>query len=864
MNLISKDVMDYLSEEFRPIFESSCIEAAASKQKLKQELLLTNTLQIYLDKKGQEFIELSNYLASVTIPNSARETLDTYKNSLLKSASDEADDLLDDYLKLEILVPLKEMSDVVNEDSIISTDLYLIVSLIELYKTKNTVLYDLAQRLRLYDFVLIPALKELCLDLADIDYLPLSAEERAINYINRGLNMLTTGNIISSDDVISDELFAEAKKAVNTTTEVNPIVTQSKTPYLDTYGEDLIETVKTRGLDPVVERDEEVNQILYRLHSYKKNSVILIGPGGCGKTSIIKYIAKCIIDGNVPANMIDKRIVSLSLSSLQAGATLIGTLEERVRNVINELKASKGNIILFIDEIHTIGTSDNQNIANILKPAIAEGSITVIGATTPKEFKKYIEKDSTICRRFYPVFIDPPTKEKAISMLSAVSETYAEHLKVNIPKEIIEFIVDASKQYIHFRNLPDSCIDVLNLSAAKLSYMSLLKPDKRLTKLNRTLEKLVKKKCKLVRKCLFDEANELGERILELRNDIEDISIELEDSANWPTLSKSNVAEIIEDLTKIPASTIIEPELARINQLEKDLKETIIGQNDAIEELSIAISKNALGLRNTNKPISSFLFVGPTGVGKTLICKKTAEYMFGNTDCLIRIDGGEFSNSSTITTLLGAPPSYLGYGEQLGLFDKVRDNPYSLLLIDEFEKIHPDIINKVFLNILDEGYINLSNGIKVDFTNTIIVFTGNIGTKELEKGTLGFSNTNDTDRTKSIIKDAVNKELRPELRGRITDIIIFNKLSEVELKQILELELSKFSKQINREIVISTEAKDYLFKLTDPTYGARNTAKVVEKELGNLICNTARKLNKTNFNKISVELINDKLACKLR
>jgi ATP-dependent Clp protease ATP-binding subunit ClpC len=617
---------------------------------------------------------------------------------------------------------------------------------------------------------------------------------------------------------------------------------ESDTPYLDHYSEDLCLQAKKGEIDPLIGRDKEMRSLFEILCSRKKKSAVLIGPAGSGKTSLVEHLATLIVNDKVPEPLKGVRLVSLPVSSIEAGASVRGELEGRISNILTEIRRSKQKIIVYMDEMHQLGSAvDGKNISDIMKPYIANGSVTVIGSTTNQEFRKYIEKDRALERRFGKIIIEEPTIEETIDILKKSINIYSDTHKVQYPDDVIEFAVRTAARYIHDNSNPDLSLGILDRagSACKIDHSATYKKlERKKSIITKELEKLKTKKTNLVFESeddptKLDSARLIDVQIDQLEKDLESLTNPAaEDKTKWPKVTIKDVANVISYAANVPVDTIIEPEIDKLARLKSEISKVVIGQESAVETMARALCRSYLGLRNPNKPIASFMFIGPTGVGKTELAKKTAEIVFGSPEALLRIDGGEFSMQHTDTKLLGAPPSYIGY-DQPPVFDKIRKRPYTLVLVDEVEKIHPDIVNKVFLSILDEGFVTLSDQTKVDLRNCVIVFTGNIGSDAVNRISFNLTETKEeSEKAKSeMYRSALKSYFRPEFLGRLTDIICFNSLNHDKMREVLDLELKKFESRTGKSITLADDVKDFLVSKADDKFGARNLGQVIQKEL---------------------------------
>ena len=620
--------------------------------------------------------------------------------------------------------------------------------------------------------------------------------------------------------------------------------TKSNTPVLDNFGRDLTKLAEDGKLDPIVGREKEIERVSQILSRRKKNNPILIGEPGVGKTAIAEGLALRIIQRKVSRVLYNKRVVTLDLASLVAGTKYRGQFEERMKAIMTELEKAD-DVILFIDEIHTIvgagGASGSLDASNMFKPALARGEVQCIGATTLDEYRQYIEKDGALERRFQMVIIEPASPEESIEILHNIKDKYEDHHNVTYTDEAIEACVRMSNRYITDRNLPDKAIDVLDEVGARVHITNINVP-KDILDLEAQIESIKQEKISVVKSQKYEEAAKLRDKEKNLINQLDAAKIEWEKEtgSNRFTVTEDNVAEVIAMMTGVPVKRIGQSEGKKLLTMESDIKKRVIGQDKAIEKLSKAIQRTRAGLKDPNKPIGSFIFLGPTGVGKTELAKALSEYMFDSNDALIRIDMSEFMEKFAISRLVGAPPGYVGYEEGGLLTEKVRRKPYSVVLFDEVEKAHPDVFN-IMLQVLDEGFITDSLGRKIDFRNTVIIMTSNIGSRQLKDfGTgVGFATTNklasNESESKQVIEGALKKFFSPEFLNRIDDIIVFNSLEKHDILNILEIQMKKMLKRIEDlgyKIELSQEAKEFIAEQGfDSKFGARPLHRAIQKYL---------------------------------
>lgn len=620
----------------------------------------------------------------------------------------------------------------------------------------------------------------------------------------------------------------------------------NSTPTLNQYASDLTKRATEGKLDPVIGRSTEIDRVIQILSRRTKNNPCLIGEPGVGKTAIAEGLAEKIVAGDVPETLKNKRVVSVDISSMVAGAKYRGDFEERIKKSLDEVRKA-GDVILFIDEIHTIvgaGSAEGAvDAANILKPLLARGEVQVVGATTLNEYRKYIEKDAALERRFSPVTVEEPSEEDAIKILEGLRDKYEAHHNVKITDDAIKAAVDLSIRYVNDRYLPDKAIDLIDEAASKVKMQSYTKPDS-IRKLEEEIEKVNKEKEEAIATQNFEKAAKLRDKQRTKKEKLEEEQAKWKDgnTKNVITLNKENIAEVIARWTGIPAYKITETESDKLRHLEENLHKRVIGQNEAVSAVAKAIRRGRVGLTDPNRPTGSFLFLGPTGVGKTELAKALAEAMFGNEDAMIRIDMSEFMESHSVAKLIGSPPGYVGYDEGGQLTEKVRRKPYSVILFDEMEKAHPDVMN-MLLQILEDGRLTDSQGRTVNFKNTIIIMTSNVGAKLItDKNKLGFANDKSAENEKqeyeNIKKEVLaelKKQFRPEFINRIDDIIVFHKLNNEDINKIMEIMLKQVQKRLelqNYKVEIDDSAKELIAKKgVDNNYGARPLRRSIQNML---------------------------------
>ncbi|HNX84437.1 MAG TPA: ATP-dependent Clp protease ATP-binding subunit, partial [Bacteroidales bacterium] len=618
----------------------------------------------------------------------------------------------------------------------------------------------------------------------------------------------------------------------------------SETPVLDNFGIDLTKAAEEGRLDPVVGREREIERLAQILSRRKKNNPVLIGEPGVGKSAIAEGLALRITKRNVSRVLFNKRVVALDLASIVAGTKYRGQFEERMKAILNEL-AKNDNIILFIDEIHTIvgagGASGSLDAANMLKPALARGEIQCIGATTLDEYRQHIEKDGALERRFQKVLVDPTTIEETIEILNNIKERYEEHHNVTYTPEAIQACVRLTNRYISDRNLPDKAIDALDESGSRVHISNIVVPEKILA-LEKQLEETKKEKSNAVKNQNYERAASFRDKerdILDLI-EAEKKRWEKELALNREVVDEEKVAEVVAMMTGVPVQRIAQTEGTRLLQMAEELKTSVVGQDEAIGRIVKSIQRNRAGLKDPNKPIGTFIFLGPTGVGKTQLAKVLAKFLFDTTDNLIRVDMSEYMEKFSVSRLVGAPPGYVGYEEGGQLTEKVRRKPYSVVLLDEIEKAHPDVFH-ILLQVLDEGQLTDSLGRRVDFRNTIVIMTSNIGTRQLTEfgAGVGFDTsakrTTRNEQNKSILQKALQKTFAPEFLNRIDDVIMFNQLTREDIDKIIDIELKGLFDRISAlgyRIKLSPQARDFMAdRGFDVQYGARPLKRAIQKYL---------------------------------
>jgi ATP-dependent Clp protease ATP-binding subunit ClpC len=626
----------------------------------------------------------------------------------------------------------------------------------------------------------------------------------------------------------------------------------SKTPALDNFTRDLTEMAIKGELDPIVGRDEEIERVSQILARRKKNNPVLIGEPGVGKSAIAEGLALRIIQRKVSKNLLNKKILTLDMGSVVAGTKYRGQFEERIKTILDELKKNK-DIIIFIDELHTIvgagGASGSLDASNMFKPALARGEIQCVGATTLNEYRTHIEKDGALERRFQKIIVDPPTAEETLTILRNIKSKYEDHHNVEYTDEAIQVCVKLTERFITDRNFPDKALDALDEAGSRAQLTQVKIPDS-LIKLEQNLEKVTIDKKDAVAKQDYESAAKFRdlERKINLSIEIETKSWEQKLKEKRKVVDADRVSEVVSMMTGIPLSKVTQSENQKLAQLEDTLKSKVIGQDVAVTKISKAILRNRLGLKDPNRPIGSFIFLGPTGVGKTQLAKELAENIFGDRDALIRIDMSEYMEKFNSTKLIGAPPGYVGHEDGGQLTEKVRRKPYSVVLFDEIEKAHPDIFNSL-LQILDEGYITDSLGRKINFKNCLIILTSNVGQRRASEFGAGVGfNSGDSvakkhEESSSIVKKELSKTFPPEFLNRIDEVIYFNSLSKEDLIKIIEVELKKMYprfEEIGYKITISKDLKEKIAEIGyDPKYGARPLKRLLQKYIEDTIAELA-------------------------
>lgn len=686
-------------------------------------------------------------------------------------------------------------------------------------------------------------------------------KEKGVSYFDVRKNLVTEQiedfSIKNSFDPIDDDDEDDEVEDFNPhKTKKQYMSDISDTPALDSFGFDITKAAAENKLDPTVGREREIERIIQILSRRKKNNPILIGEPGVGKTAIVEGLAQLIVQRKVNRSLLNKKLISLDMAAVVAGTKYRGQFEERLKAILNELQ-SNPDIILFIDEIHTIigagGASGSLDAANMLKPSLARGEVQCIGATTLDEYRKTIEKDGALERRFQKIIVEPTSQDDTLKILQNIKFRYEDHHKVQFTNEALEACVKLTDRYISDRQFPDKAIDVLDEAGSKAKLRSVQVPDE---------VKLLEEKIASVNNKKIEASKAQNyELAAELRDEAKSLTEQLNTAlSNWEKtienkpeiVTEDNIADVVATMTGIPAKRIAQAEGLRLKQMSNTLKSKVIGQNDAIEKVVKSIQRNRIGLKDPNKPIGTFIFLGPTGVGKTHLAKVLSEQMFDNKDAIIRIDMSEYLEKFSVSRLIGAPPGYVGHEDGGQLTEKVRRKPYSIILLDEIEKAHPDVFN-LLLQVLDEGRLTDSLGRMVDFKNTIIIMTSNVGTKQLKEfgSGIGFSTSkNEEINSRSVIQKALNRTFSPEFLNRVDEVIYFDNLKKDDIFQIIDLELKELTKRLNNlniKLHLNDEAKNFIAeKGYDIQYGARPLKRALQKYVEDvltdyLLCNEEHK-----------------------
>lgn len=647
---------------------------------------------------------------------------------------------------------------------------------------------------------------------------------------------------------------------------------KSKTPVLDKFGKDLTEQARLSKLDPVVGRTGEIERVVQVLSRRTKNNPVLIGEPGVGKTAIAEGLAQKIVDGNISDTLKDKRIIALDMGLMVAGAKYRGEFEDRLTKAVEEIKKT-GDVILFLDELHTIvgagGAEGAIDASNILKPALSKGELQAIGATTIDEYKKHIEKDTALERRFQPILVEEPTVEDTIRILAGLRDKYEAHHGVKITDQALKAAAELSHRYISDRFLPDKAVDLIDEAASKVR-VKLASRSPELEKMEHELESIQKEKEEAVSTQNFEEAAKLRDREKQLKETIEDSKKRLGKRTSKGKIDEEDIARIVSSWTGIPVVKLAEEESQRLLKLEEILHRRVVGQHEAIQAVSKAVRRARVGLKSPNRPVGSFIFLGPTGVGKTELAKSLAEALFGDKDAMIRVDMSEFMEKHSVSKLIGSPPGYVGFDEGGQLTEKIRRKPYSVILFDEIEKAHPDVFN-LLLQMLDDGRMTDSKGRTVDFKNTVIIMTSNVGARSIKKqSTLGFApeGADGYADMRDKVKTELKKRFRPEFLNRVDEIIVFHQLKESDIEQIVELMLRELSgrlKAMDITLEISSPAKRFLAqKGFDQEYGARPLQRVITKEVEDRLSEEILKGAVNSGSRVLVDLTDEKISLKVK
>jgi ATP-dependent Clp protease ATP-binding subunit ClpC len=646
----------------------------------------------------------------------------------------------------------------------------------------------------------------------------------------------------------------------------------SETPILDNFSRDLTKIAEEGKIDPVIGRDKEVKRIAQILSRKKKNNAVIVGDAGVGKSALVEKLALMVYKGECPTNLLDKRIVSLDLTSLVAGTKYRGQFEERIKAILNELQQVT-NVVVFIDELHTMVGAGNasgaMDAANILKPALARGEIQCIGATTFDEYKKHLEKDSALVRRFQKIILKEPTQSETVEILKNLKSSYETFHKVEYEDNVVETIVKLSNRYITDRQFPDKAIDVLDELGSEKRVSS--RVPEVIEKLKLEIEGIKEQKIQVVKTQKYEEAAKLRDEERKLVTKLENEKQKWAESLkeNKTPITIDDVYDIISEMTGVPITKLDAKETEKLLKMESLLSAKVIGQDDAISTISKSIRRNRVGIKDANKPIGSFIFIGSTGVGKTFLAKSIAELLFGDPEKIIRVDMSEFMEKHNVSKLIGSPPGYVGYDEGGQLTEKVKNNPFSVILFDEIEKAHKDVFN-ILLQILDEGHLTDSFGRKVNFTNTIIIMTSNVGAKRVSDfgGGVGFttgsSEQQKSDVKRSIIQKALKQQFNPEFLNRIDDIILFNSLNEETLKKIIQIEVDKLNNRLTDKgykITFDKSVIDRIYELnTQEEYGARPLKRIIQNLCEDFLSEEILRGNITEKENITLKYKAEKLT----
>ena len=833
----------YFSNELKSVLDQSRVEASRhNNSTIKAEHML---MAILSQPKSQAYITLQKLLDDDTLYQ-LRDTLDSSLHAIASTSETlSVSDLANRIIKLSVLEARMLKSDVVDSQ-------HLLLALFHNSEVKDA---DIIARF----------------NEAGVSY------EKLYRLLANVADNPQMGAAFGEEEEDEDEdIFKnESNESSSSQRPASSTKRGNDTPVLDKYGNDMTRAAEENRLDPVIGRDVEIERLAQILSRRKKNNPVLIGEPGVGKSAIVEGLALRIVQRKVSRILFDKRVISLDMASIVAGTKYRGQFEERIKAILNELSKNK-DVILFIDELHTIVGAGNaagsMDAANLLKPALARGEIQCIGATTLDEYRKNIEKDGALERRFQKVMVEPTTPEETLSILNNIKDKYEAHHNVNYTPDALEACVKLTDRYVSDRNFPDKAIDALDEAGSRV-HVTNIKVPKEIEDIEEQIALTNASKLKAAQSQDFESAASLRDKEQRLKMELEAAKRSWEASltANPQTVDEEKVAEVVAMMTGVPVQRIAQAEGMRLREMGPKLKNAIIGQDKAIDTIVKAIQRNRVGLKDPNKPIGTFMFLGPTGVGKTHLAKKLAEYLFDSADTLIRIDMSEYMEKFTVSRLVGAPPGYVGYEEGGQLTEKVRNHPYSVVLLDEIEKAHPDVFN-ILLQVLDEGRLTDSLGRKVDFKNTIIIMTSNIGSRQLKDfgSGVGF-NTKEVDKEYShgVIQKALNKAVSPEFLNRVDDIVMFDTLDKEAIFKIIDIELAGFYKRVDSlgyKLTITDEAKNYIAnKGYDAQYGARPLKRAIQKyledELAEMIINAT--LESGQHIVVDYDAANDKITSQV-